>query len=167
MDSKNSQTTPAITSATPVRQVLGAAGKRHIPPHPAQPQHTSHWAPRTRQRHQQEHRPQRPTESSDQTQHAKGRTGDCPGPRKETTTRRNVIQGGHPLQPHAYVGRSRPSKLGGGTRKGAPTLPPPSSLLIFQQPTSSRSIPIRVSFFCRMRSKCPRGPWAIRGSRTS
>ena len=26
-------------------------------------------------------------------QHAKGRTGDCPGPRKETTTRRNVTQG--------------------------------------------------------------------------
>ena len=28
------------------------------------------------------------------TQHAKGRTGDCPGPRKGTTTRRNVTQGG-------------------------------------------------------------------------
>ena len=53
--------------------------KRHILPHPAQPQHTSHWAPRTRKRHQQEHRPQRPTESSDPTQHAKGRTGECPG----------------------------------------------------------------------------------------
>ena len=38
--------------------------------------------------------PQRPTESSDPTQHAKGRTGDCPGPRKETTTRRTVTQGG-------------------------------------------------------------------------
>ena len=68
--------------------------KRHIPPHPAQPRHTNHWAPRTRKRHQQEHRPQQPTESSDPTQHAKGRTGDCPGPRKETTTRRNVTQGG-------------------------------------------------------------------------
>ena len=68
--------------------------KRHILPHPAQPQHTNHWAPRTRKRHQQEHRPQRPTESNDPTQHAKGRTGDCPGPRKETTTRRNVTQGG-------------------------------------------------------------------------
>ena len=40
------------------------------------------------------HRPQRPTESSNPTQHAKGRTGDCPGPRKGTTTRRNVTQGG-------------------------------------------------------------------------
>ena len=68
--------------------------KRHIPPHSAQPQHTNHWAPRTRKRHQQEHRPQRPTERSDPTQHVKGRTGDCPGPRKETTTGRNVTQGG-------------------------------------------------------------------------
>ena len=68
--------------------------KRHIPPHSAQPPHTNDWAPRTRKRHQQEHRPQRPTESSDPTQHAKGRTGGCPGPRKGTTTRRNVTQGG-------------------------------------------------------------------------
>ena len=66
---------------------------RHTMPHPAQPRHTNHWAPRTRKRHQQEHRPQRPTERSDPTQHAKGRTGDCPGPRKGTTTRRNVTQG--------------------------------------------------------------------------
>ena len=66
--------------------------KRH-PPHPAQPRHTNDWAPRTRKRHQQEHRPQRPTERSDPTQHAKGRTGDCPGPRKGATTRRNVTQG--------------------------------------------------------------------------
>ena len=67
--------------------------KRHIPPHSAQPWHTNHWAPRTRKQHQQEHRPQRPTERSDATQHAKGGTGDCPGPRKETATRRNVTQG--------------------------------------------------------------------------
>ena len=67
--------------------------KRHIPPRPAQPRHTNHWAPRTRKRHQQEHRPQRPTERSDPTQHAKGRTGDRPGPRKETT-RRSVTRGG-------------------------------------------------------------------------
>ena len=32
-------------------------------------------------------------ERSDPTQHAKGRTGDCPGPRKETATRRNVTRG--------------------------------------------------------------------------
>ena len=60
----------------------------------AQPQHTNYWALRPRKRHQQEHRPQRPTERSDPTQHAKGRTGDCPGPRKETTTGRNVTRGG-------------------------------------------------------------------------
>ena len=49
---------------------------------------------RTRKRHQQEHQPQRPTESSNPTQPAKGRMGDCPGPRKGATTRRNVTQGG-------------------------------------------------------------------------
>ena len=67
--------------------------KRHTMPHSAQSQHANYWAPRTRKRHQQEHRPQRPTESSDPTQHAKGRTGDCPGPRKGATTGRNVTQG--------------------------------------------------------------------------
>ena len=60
----------------------------------AQSQHTNYWAPRTRKRHQQEHRPQRPTKRSDPTQHANGRTGDCPGPRKGATTRRNVTEGG-------------------------------------------------------------------------
>ena len=69
--------------------------KRHTMPHPAQSQHANYWAPRTRKRHQQEHRPQRPTESSNPTQHAKGRTGDRPGPRKGATTRRNVTQGGY------------------------------------------------------------------------
>ena len=49
----------------------------------AQPQHTNYWAPRTQKRHQQEHQPQRPTESRDLTQHAKGRTGDRPAPVKE------------------------------------------------------------------------------------
>ena len=49
---------------------------------------------RTRKRHQREHRPQRPTERSDPTQHAKGRTGDRPGPRKETAIRRHVTRGG-------------------------------------------------------------------------
>ena len=67
--------------------------KRHIPPHSAQPQHTNYWAPRTWKQHQQELRPQRPTERSDPTQHAKGRTGDCPGPRKGATTQRTVTQG--------------------------------------------------------------------------
>ena len=40
----------------PIRQLLGPlTRKRHIPPHPAQSQHTNYWAPRTRKRHQQEH----------------------------------------------------------------------------------------------------------------
>ena len=89
--------------------------KRHIPPRPAQPQHTNHWAPRTRKRHQQEHRPQRPTESSDPTQHAEGRTGDCPGPRKETTTRRNVTQGVVCVQTQ---GVRSPSPMGSGSGLG-------------------------------------------------
>ena len=33
-------------------------------------------------------------ERSDPTQHAKGRLGDCAGPRKETATQRNDTQGG-------------------------------------------------------------------------
>ena len=85
-DSRNNQHSPQYANYwAPLTR------KQDILPHPAQPQHTNHWAPRTRK---QEHRPQRPTESSDPTQHAKGRTGDCPGPRKETTTKRNVTRGG-------------------------------------------------------------------------
>ena len=67
--------------------------KRHTPPHSAQPQHTNYWAPQTRKRHQQDHQQERPTEHSDPTQHAEGRADDCPGPRKETATRRNVTRG--------------------------------------------------------------------------
>ena len=73
---------------------------RHTMPHSAQSQHANYWAPRTRKRHQQEHRPQQPTESSDPTQHAKGRTGDRPGPCKGATTRRNVTQGGRQQPAH-------------------------------------------------------------------
>ena len=85
-----------VTRRRPVPQVPRGGAlthKRHILPHSAQPRHTN-GAPRTRKRHQQKHRPQRPTERSDPTQHSKGRTGDCPGARKETKTRRNVTQGG-------------------------------------------------------------------------
>ena len=77
--------------------------KQHIPPHPAQPQHTNRWAPRTQKRHRQEHRPQRPTERSEPTQYAKGRTGDCPGPCTGATNRRNVTQGGRITQGRPYV----------------------------------------------------------------
>ena len=93
--------------------------KRHIPPHPAQPRHTNNWAPRTRKRHQQEHRPQRPTERSDPTQHAKGRTGDRPGPRKEATTRRNVTRGGGGHGSIAMAVHRR--------RRCAPPPPPPQT----------------------------------------
>ena len=81
---------PQQPAQPPVCQPLGAADA----PHPAQPRHTNHWALRTRKRHRQEHRLRRPTESSDPTPHAKGRPGDCPGPRKKATTRRNAKQGG-------------------------------------------------------------------------
>ena len=92
----NSQTTPGNNQHNPQYANYWAplTRKRHIPPHPAQPRHTNHWAPRTQKRHQQEHRLQRPTERSDPTQHAKGRAGDCPGPRKGAATRRNVTREG-------------------------------------------------------------------------
>ena len=133
---------PPNNQHNPIRQLLGAANAQ-ILPHSAQPDHTNHGAPRTRKRYQQEHQPQRPTERSDPTQHAEGRKGDCPGPRKETTTRRNVTQGG-------WVGGSRPpthppshptyvigpnfcfffqDQLGGqGTRLPIPLRPPPPVL---------------------------------------
>ena len=100
--------------------------KRNTMPHPAQPQHTNYWAPRTRKRHQQEHR-QRPTERSDPTQHAKGRTGDCPGPRKGTTTRRNVAQGvGWVTEPAPWVKFfvDVGGWVGGWTRHPKPQIPP-------------------------------------------
>ena len=46
------------------------------------PRCANYLAPLTRKRNHIEHRPQRPTERSDPTQHTKGRTGDCPGPRR-------------------------------------------------------------------------------------
>ena len=107
----------------------------HTMPHSAQPQHTNYWAPRTRKRHQQKHRPQRPTESSNPTQHAKGRTGDCPGPRKGTTTRRNATGGGGGRRggkpgsirampassppPHTLTHRRSPGKRGNQGNVGA------------------------------------------------
>ena len=98
---------------------MGSETVKRPPQQPAHPRHANHWAPRTRKRHQQEHRPQRLTKRSDPTQHAKGRKGDCPGPRKETATRRNVTRGGggytvwpglinEPLEPFAW----RPLRAG-------------------------------------------------------
>ena len=79
---------------------------------------------------QPEHRPGRPPSSKNPTQrspatrrtsvdgnptrHAEGRTGDCPGPRKETATRRNATHGGmqgmwesHRRDDRGDVGRAR------------------------------------------------------------
>ena len=76
-------------------------------------------------------RTQRPTERSDPTQHAKGRTGDCPGPRKETTTQRNVTQGGGS---GGCCGESRPSC-------GVPGMPFPACMCLPQ--ASPGSAPFR------------------------
>ena len=88
---------------------LGGGGH---PPQPAQPRHTNDGALRTRKRHQQEHRPQRPTERSDPTQHAKERTGDCPGPREGATTRRNVTP-----PPPRSITEQRPAPWLSGMRR--------------------------------------------------
>ena len=60
------------------------------------PRCANHWAPLTQQRHHEEHRPPRPSEHVDPTQHVERRTDDCPCPRplKETAPRRNVTPGG-------------------------------------------------------------------------
>ena len=92
--------------------------KRHLP-QPAQPQHTNDGAPRTRKQQQQEHRPQQPTKRSDPTQHAKGITGDCPGPRKETATRGNVTQGGYFFR-SPTTGEKAPCLVQGTTSSGVP-----------------------------------------------
>ena len=146
--------------------------KRHIPPHSAQPQHTNYWAPRTRKRHQQEHRPQRPTESSDPTQHAKGRTGDCLGPCKGATTRRNVTQGGGKKIRTNFFLYPHPSS-GGTPRKKSCTLvpgiffyPPPPRLTTNRcWPTTNRR-PLSTGGFWETGSKVPpplscSGPWAF------
>ena len=96
---------PQQPAQPPVRQLLGAADAHTA--HPATfstaPAHQRRGTPPWK-RHQREHRPQRPTERSDPTQHAKGRTGDCPGPRKGATTRRNVTRGGNLVGGHGHGG---------------------------------------------------------------
>ena len=94
VNSKNSQMTPATTSTSSIRQLLGTTD--------AQTAHHATFS--TAPTHQllgsanAETTPARaPAAAADRkTQHAKRRTGDCPGPRKGTTTRRNVTQGGTP-----------------------------------------------------------------------
>ena len=63
------------------------------PQQPAQPQYAKYWARVTQKPHHREHRLQRPSEHNGPSQHAMGRPGHCPGPHKETATRRNVTQG--------------------------------------------------------------------------
>ena len=62
------------------------------------PRYANCWAPLTK-RHQQEHGLHQPTGRTDPPQRAKARAGDCPGPRKETATRRSVTQRGPPPPP--------------------------------------------------------------------
>ena len=46
----------------------------------------NYWALLKRIQHHKEHGLQRPSERTAPTQHAEGRKGNCPGPRKETAT---------------------------------------------------------------------------------
>ena len=104
----------------------------------------------------QEHRPQRPTEHSDPTQYAKGRTGDCPGPRKETTTRRNVTQGGYPAPPP-------PSASGGGPIQKANTyVHSVHSVRGFGRAPGGRMLPAPSQPLHRLREGPPR-EWPSRG----
>ena len=65
------------------------------PPHqPVPPQCANYWDPLTQTQHQQQHRLHRPSARSDLMQHAKERTRDCPGPRSESATQRNVTHWG-------------------------------------------------------------------------
>ena len=113
--------------------------KRHTMPHSAQPQHTNYWAPRTRKRHQQEHRPQRPTESSNTAQHAKGRTCDCPGPRKGTPTRRNFTQGGRAQQIGCPPGSRRRQSTSRHSRRSRPGLTSPRLTWVTKMPPSHQA----------------------------
>ena len=98
VDSKNSPTTPATTSTSSIRQLLGAAD--------AQTAHHATFS--TAPTHQllgsanAEATPARaPAAAAD-------KKGDCPGPREGATTRRNVTQGGRTLltlAPSPYLGR--------------------------------------------------------------
>ena len=70
-----------------------ARNRRTTPATSTTPRRASYWAPLRRKRHHKGHGPRRPSERGAPTQHAEGRTGDCPGPREETTTRRHVTRG--------------------------------------------------------------------------
>ena len=135
----------ATFSTAPAHQPLGSANAETTVQGPVKNQQ-SDGVSHSGKRHQQEHRPQRPTESSDPAQHAKGRTGDCPGPRKETTTRRNVTQGeggsgGVPQRaPHSNLIFPPPnfgSRFCLGRWVSEPKGPPPLPLLSTKAPSPS------------------------------
>ena len=84
-------------------------GGGYLPPHtpPAQPQHTNDWAPRTRKRHQQEHRLQRPTERSARHNMRREERVTVQGPVKEQQPN-GISHGGYlpPFQMHPWRGVS-------------------------------------------------------------
>ena len=111
----------------------GLTHKRLIPPHPAQTRHTNDWAPRTRKRHRQEHRPQQPTERSHLTQYAKGRTGEAATRRGRRREERATVQGpGRRPQRTATAHRVCPADH---QNRGRPAARPPTQ----RSPTTGRT----------------------------
>ena len=117
----NTQTAhPATFSTAPAHQLLGSANAETTPARAAAA-----------------------AERSDPTQHAKGRTGDRPGPRKGATTRRNVTRGGAGPTP----------ALGGGgcmRHNSVPLCP----LSVARHVASYRGFEL----FCRIASRPPDPP---------
>ena len=123
---KTSQTTPATTSTSPLRQLLGTADAQTA--HPAQPQ-TNHWAPRTRQRTSRSTGRSGPQKAATRRNMRREERVTVQGPVKKQqpdgvkkTTRRSVTQGGGGSSCHCF-GRSpvqlpRWPKLVAGRRKG-------------------------------------------------
>ena len=94
--------------SAPGQQKNGQFGQKQHQQQQLRPRHAKYWAPLTQKRHsahpsankqpqnkgETDQQPVRPTGSENPTHCAKGRTGDCPGPRKETNIGRNVTQWG-------------------------------------------------------------------------
>ena len=94
--SKNRTTTPSTTSTTRSTPTTGARYRGND---------TTKGTPAT----------PAAAERSDPTQHAKRRTGDCPEPRNETATRRNVTWGGGGALWKGVVGQASEGTSTGGT----------------------------------------------------
>ena len=101
MGSENRQTTAATTSTIPVRQLLGTANAQTAsaatsagPVHQLLGSANAETTPAAAKR-------------KDPTQHAKGRTGECPGPRKETATQRNAPAAPCPCSAHCPASAAR------------------------------------------------------------